>query len=52
MQTCENLKVGDSVFINSRWGRSLYQVEKITPKGFIKVAGELYTKEGFQRRSN
>ena len=52
MQRCENLKVGDSVFVCGRFGRSLNQLEKITPKGFIKVAGTLYTKEGFQRGSD
>lgn len=52
MQKCDNLKVGDNVFVSGRLGRSLCQVEKITPKGFIKVAGSLYTKEGFVRGSD
>ena len=52
MQNCENLKVGDNVFVSGRFGRSLHQVEKITPKGFIKVAGSLYTKEGYVRGSD
>lgn len=51
MQKCENLKVGDSVFVNSAYGLALCKVEKITPKGFIKVAGNLYTKDGLQRGS-
>lgn len=52
MQSCENLKAGDAVFVCGRFGRSLCRVEKITPKGFIKVAGTLYTKAGFQRGSD
>lgn len=51
MQNCENLKVGDNVFVCGRSGRSLHQVEKITPKGFIRVDGQLYTKNGSQRGS-
>lgn len=46
---CEDVKAGDYVFIVSRLKRSLHQVEKITPKGFIKVAGTLFTKDGFMR---
>lgn len=49
MANCENLKVGDFVFVNGRFRRSLHQVEKITPKGFIKVNGSLYTKRGWVR---
>ena len=49
MQNCERLKVGDKVFVIGRLGRSLKQVEKITPKGFIKVDGEFYKKDGSQR---
>lgn len=49
MQNCENLKAGDNVFVCCRSGRTLHQVEKITPKGFIKVDGTLYKKNGFQR---
>ena len=33
----ENLKVGDYVFVSWRMGTSLRKVEKITPKGNIKV---------------
>ena len=51
MTKCENLKVGDSVFVHSAYGRALCKVEKITPKGFIKVAGNLYTKDGVMRGS-
>ena len=49
MQRCENLKVGDNVFVNSAYGLALCKVEKITPKGFVKVAGKLYTKDGVMR---
>ena len=49
MQRCENLEVGDNVFVTSAHGLALCKVEKITPKGFIKVAGNLYTKDGLQR---
>lgn len=52
MPKCENLKVGDSVFVNSAYGFALCKVEKITPKGFIKVAGKLYTKDGVNRSSS
>lgn len=49
MSKCENLKVGDFVFVSGNWGCSLHKVEKITPKGFIKVNGSLYTKDGYER---
>lgn len=49
MKICEQLKPGDYVFVSYRSGRTLHQVESITPKGFIKVAGTLYTKDGYQR---
>lgn len=49
MLGCENLKAGDFVFITGRFKRSLKQVEKITPKGFIKVDGSLYNKDGLIR---
>lgn len=49
MSKCENLKVGDTVFVSGNWGCSLHKVEKITPKGFIKVNGALYTKDGYER---
>ena len=52
MNKCENLKVGDPVFVYGNHWRSLNYVEKITPKGFIKVAGSLYTKDGYSRGGN
>ena len=45
----ENLKVGDLVFVRSRLGISLKTVEKITPKGFIKVGSTLFNKDGRER---
>ena len=45
----ENLKVGDFVFVSCRLGRSLKKVEKITPKGYIKVGGILFNKDGLER---
>lgn len=45
----ENLKVGDLVFVNWRMGTSLRKVEKITPKGNIKVNGIMFNKNGFER---
>lgn len=49
MKSCENLKVGDAVFVSGNFGCILHKVEKITPKGFIKVNGALYTKDGYER---
>lgn len=50
----KNLKVGDKVFVReyswaySSWSKA--KVEKITPKGFIRVKGVLYKPEdGFSR---
>lgn len=50
MEQFENPKAGDKVFVHTNWGkRRLSTIEKITPKGFIKVDGALFTKAGFQR---
>lgn len=49
MGKVENLKPGDKVFVSGRFGRSLHTVEKITPKGFIKVNGSLYNQNGYER---
>ncbi len=48
----KNLKVGDKVFVCWRMGRSLKTVEKITPKGYIKVGGSLYNADGSERNSD
>lgn len=45
----ENLKVGDYVFLSWRMGTSLRKVEKITPKGNIKVNGIMFNKNGSER---
>ena len=45
----ENLKVGDFVFVCCRLGQSLKKVEKITPKGYIKVGNSLFNKHGSER---
>lgn len=45
----ESLKVGDLVFVRCRHGQSLKKVEKITPKGYIKVGGTLFDKSGTER---
>lgn len=48
----KNLKVGDKVFVCWRMGRSLRSVEKITPKGYIKIGGSLYNTDGSERNSD
>ena len=45
----ENLKVGDYVFMSWRMGTSLRKVQKITPKGNIKVNGILFNRDGSER---
>ena len=49
MEKCENLKAGDKVFVWYTGSCQLDVVEKITPKGFIKVNGSLFTKDGLER---
>ena len=49
MARCENLKAGDKVFVWYTGSCRLDVVEKITPKGFIKVSGSLFTKDGLER---
>lgn len=49
MSHYENLKPGDKVVVYSRNLKEVAEVEKITPSGFIKVAGVLYRKDGSQR---
>ena len=49
MDNCENLKPGDKVFVSGYSRRTLRTVEKITPKGFIKVDGTYYYKDGRER---
>lgn len=50
----KNLKQGDKVIVSnySGWGPSIYYeevVERITPKGMIRVAGYLYREDGNRR---
>lgn len=45
----ESLKVGDFVFVGCRLGKSLKKVEKITPKGYIKIGSTLFNKDGSER---
>lgn len=52
MARCENLKAGDKVFVWYSGSCRLDFVEKVTPKGFIKVSGTLFTKDGFERGSS
>ena len=52
MERCENLKAGDKVFVRSYGSCRLDFVEKVTPKGFIKVSGTLFKKDGFERGSS
>lgn len=52
MTDLSNIKVGNKVFVYDRYnGKALRVVESITPKGFIKVGGRLYRKDGFERGS-
>ena len=52
MERCENLKAGDKVFVWHSGSCRLDFVENVTPKGFIKVSGTLFTKDGFARGSS
>jgi len=50
-----NIKVGDTVYIRSRYGWNGAQswsavVDKITPSGLIKVGGRLFRKDGSERK--
>ena len=47
-----NLKVSDEVLVQTREYTRLAKVEKITPKGFYKIDGNLYTKFGSKRTSS
>ena len=44
-----DLKVGDKVIVMSRCGKSINTVERITPKGAIRVGGTLYHQDGYQK---
>lgn len=48
-----NVKAGDKVIYTSHFGGDkVAVVEKITPKGFIKVNGTLFTEDGIERGSS
>lgn len=44
-----DLKVGDKVIVKSRWNEYISEVERITPKGAIRVNGTLYNEYGSQK---
>lgn len=50
MNQLSNAKVGDKVIICGRFNdESVGVIEKITPKGYLKVGGCLYYKNGSER---
>ena len=47
-----NVKVGDKVILSSRFNDDrIATVEKITPKGFIKIGNSLFYQDGRERSS-
>lgn len=44
-----NIKVGDKVLLYNPRRRKITTVEKITPKGFVKVDGRLFNSNGAER---
>lgn len=45
-----DVKVGDRVLVYGRWNKSLHTVEKITPKGNIRISnGTLYDIRGSEK---
>ena len=48
-----DVKVGDLVIYQSRWnGKSVQRVDKITPKGNIRVKGALFDQFGYEKTSD
>jgi hypothetical protein len=47
----KDLKAGDQVFMSQGDDYIVKTVEKITPKGFIKVDGRLFNQDGIERCS-
>ena len=45
----ESIKVGDLIFVHGGFGKCLSGIDKITPKGFIRVGEVLYDKHGYQK---
>ena len=53
MSDFSHLKAGEKVIVASKWnGESVQIIEKITPKGYIKVNGTLYDKYGSAKTSD
>lgn len=48
----KELKAGDKVFVNSQFKKTLAKVEKITPKGSIKVLGCLFNSETGRKKTS
>lgn len=48
----DNFKVGDKVLLYNQYRRKITTVEKITPKGFVKVDGVLFNSNGTERGGN
>lgn len=46
------VKKGDKVILYTFFGKSVEVVEKITPKGYIRVNGMLFNADGTQRTSD
>jgi hypothetical protein len=44
-----NFKEGDKVLLYNQYRRKITTVEKITPKGFVKVDGILFNSNGTER---
>ena len=49
MEPYMGLKAGDKVFVSYYTDKTLSVVESVTPKGFVKVKGILYDRNGIQR---
>ncbi len=47
-----NFKEGDKVLLYNQYRRKITTVEKITPKGFVKVDGVLFNSNGTERGGN
>ena len=52
MNDLRNAKVGDKVILSSRFNDDrIVTIEKITPKGFLKVGNSLFYTNGIERSS-
>lgn len=52
LKDLKDLKVGDYVLVCYNSSKRIKKIEKITPKGFIKVDGTLYNQNGDERGGN